>query len=102
MARKIIWSQEAVTDLRDIAEFIGRDSFFYVATFVQEIIFASQTLKKFAERGRVVPEISNPKIRELLVQDYRLIYKVSRLRIEILGIIHGRRDLKKLWKREDT
>ncbi|MBI5375646.1 MAG: type II toxin-antitoxin system RelE/ParE family toxin [Candidatus Schekmanbacteria bacterium] len=65
------------------------------------MIFASKTLNEFAERGRVVPEISNSKIRELFVQDYRLVYKISRLRIEILGIIHGRRDLKKLWEKED-
>jgi toxin ParE1/3/4 len=48
-------------------------------------------------RGRVVPEIGDRRIRELIVQSYRLIYKVERSRVAILGIIHGARDLKTLW-----
>lgn len=37
MARKVIWSHEATTDLESLAEYIARDSAFYAASFIQEI-----------------------------------------------------------------
>ena len=100
MARKVIWSFEATADLNAIAEYISRDSAFYSASFVEEILTASRSLDIFVERGRLVPEISNPNIRELLIKEYRLIYNIEEQRIVILGLIHGRRDLKSLWARE--
>jgi len=101
MARQVVWSYEATADLETIANYIARDSKFYAASFVQEILDASHSLKMFGERGRIVPELDNPNIRELLIKEYRLIYhiEVEESRIVILGLIHGKRDLKKLWDR---
>ena len=47
--------------------------------------------------GRVVPEISNPSIRELLVYSYRLIYEISPNGIEILAIIHGKQNFEETF-----
>jgi len=41
---------------------------------------------------RLVPEFQIPNVREIFVGSYRLIYHVSRDRIEIVGFIHGARD----------
>lgn len=100
MARKIVWSFEATDDLKAIADYIAKDSAFYATAFVQEIRDASRSLKDFFERGRIVPELSNPNIRELFVKEYRFIYSIEEVCVVILGIIHGKRDLKILWKRE--
>ena len=100
MARKVIWSFEAATDLEAIADYIARDSSFYAASFVIEVREASRSLSEFSERGRIVPELLNPFIRELFVKDYRLIYCIEAPRVDILGLIHGSRDLKTLWKKE--
>jgi|MudIll2142460700_1097286.scaffolds.fasta_scaffold59651_3 addiction module RelE/StbE family toxin len=100
MARKVIWSFEATADLEAIADYIARDSSFYAASFVIEVREASRSLNEFSERGRIVPELSNPSIRELFINDYRLIYQIDESRVNILGLIHGRRDLKTLWKNE--
>ncbi|MEW6379887.1 MAG: type II toxin-antitoxin system RelE/ParE family toxin [bacterium] len=96
MARKVIWSHEATADLKALAEYIARDSSSYAAVFVQEILDASRALNKFSERGRTVPELSNHSIRELLIREYRLIYCVKESQIIVLGLIHGKRDLKSL------
>ena len=100
MARKVNWAYEATTDLEALAEYIARDSAFYASAFVQEIRDASRSLNEFSERGRIVPELGNPNIRELFVREYRLIYSIEESRVVILGLIHGKRDLKRLWKRE--
>lgn len=100
MAYKVIWSYEAATDLEALAEYIARNSTFYAAAFVQKILDTSHSLNEFPERGRIVPELSNPAIRELFVKEYRLIYNIEESRVVILGLIHGKRDLKTLWERE--
>lgn len=100
MVREIIWSYEAAADLKALAEYIGKDSAFYSAAFVQEIVDVSRSLGRFAERGRIVPELSSPEVRELLVREYRLIYSIEKSRLVILGLIHGKRDLKRLWDKE--
>lgn len=100
MARKIIWSFEATDDLKAIADYIARDSAFYSTAFVLEIREASRSLKEYSERGRVVPELANPSIRELFVKEYRLIYGIDEFSVVILGIIHGKRNLKSLWEKE--
>jgi plasmid stabilization system protein ParE len=46
--------------------------------------------------GRVVPEAEDDAIRELLFQNYRIIYHSKSDRILILTIIHGGRDLGRL------
>lgn len=69
MARKIVWSYEATADLESPANYIARDSVFYAAAFVQEILDAGSSLSSFSERGRIVPELGNQNIRELFVRE---------------------------------
>lgn len=101
MARKVIWSYEATEDLDALAEYIARDSSFYAAAFTRQILDAGRSLDELAERGRIVPELGEPTIRELLIRDYRLIYSVEQSRVVILVFVHVARDLKALWEKEN-
>ena len=98
MARKVVWSYEATDDLDVLAEYIAKDSAFYAAAFTQQILDISRSLNEFSDRGRIVPELGNPNIRELLIREYRLIYGIEKSRIVILALVHGARDLKRLWE----
>lgn len=100
MARKVIWSYEATDDLATLADYIAKDSSFYAAAFTQQILDISRSLNEFSERGRIVPELGNPNIRELLIREYRLIYNIEQSRVVILALVHGARDLKALWEKE--
>ena len=101
MARTVIWTETALKDLDQAAEFIARDSKFYAAACVREARQAARSLKRFVERGRVVPEVGKPEIRELFVGQYRLVYKIeSANRIYIVRFIHGARDFSTLWPHE--
>ena len=68
------WSNPAKFDLKQIRDYIARDSKFYAQKVYQEIVEKSEKLNLFPEVGRVVPEIEDPRIRELLIYSYRLIY----------------------------
>jgi len=100
MARKVTWTEIAWSDLEAAADYIAEDSPHYAAAFVREVRDAARSLAHLAERGRVVPEFSDPSIRELLVRSYRLIYRVAEEAVYVIGFIHGARDLEALWERE--
>lgn len=99
MDKEVVWSLEASNDLESLADYISRDSIFYAEAFVREILLASRSLSFMASRGRIVPELDVPHIRELMVNEYRLLYHIEESRIVILGCIHGKRHLKKLWQK---
>ncbi len=93
MARQVRWSHEAATDLESIAEYISKDSPYYAASFVGEFLAAASSLDRFSTRGRVVSEVGDDTVRELLVKGYRLLFKLGDGFVLILAVIHGRRDL---------
>ena len=90
---KLIWTDPAIEDLRALRDYIGRDSDFYAADMVEQMVLSVEKLLRFPKMGRVVPETQDESIREVLHQNYRIIYRISGERIEILTIIHGSRDL---------
>jgi plasmid stabilization system protein ParE len=65
------------------------------------VLETAATLSTLAERGRVVPEIGEPTLRELFVYDYRLMYQVRGDRVVIRAFLHGARDFSK-WRREQA
>ncbi len=101
MARTVRWTEAAADDLSEAAEFIAKDSPFYATALVREARAAAFSLRRFADRGRVVPESNSPAIRELFIKHYRLIYQVTIDHVFILAFIHGARDLAALWKQRD-
>ena len=101
MARSLRWATPAWQDLEETADFIARDSPSYASTFVEQIRRAARSLPAQPLRGRVVPELGSPSIRELLLGSYRLIYEVQSAGVTVLGLIHGSRDLAALWEREE-
>ncbi|MBI5746957.1 MAG: type II toxin-antitoxin system RelE/ParE family toxin [Nitrospirae bacterium] len=92
----VAWSDPAKQDLKLIHEYIAKDSKFYAKKVSLEIVDKSEKLDIFSEIGRIVPEIGNPKIRELLIYSYRLIYEIFPDKIAILALIHSKRDFSKI------
>ena len=62
--------------------------------YLNDRIFESiENLESFPKMGRKVPELNNPMIRELILQNYRIIYKYNEDNIIIITISHGSRKL---------
>lgn len=61
------WSTPAKFDLKQIHDYIARDSKFYAQKVSREIVEKSEKLNSFPGIGRIVPEIGDPNIRELLI-----------------------------------
>ena len=93
---KISWTQLAVQDLEDIREFIAQDSEKYAVITINKIFLSADNLQEYPELGRMVPEIGVPKIRELIIGNYRLIYNLkSKEELDILRIYSSLRHLSK-------
>jgi plasmid stabilization system protein ParE len=86
------WSKPAKLDLQQIHDFIARDSKLYAQKISLEIVDKSEKLSSFPEVGRIVPELGDPRIRELLIYSYRLVYEVFPDKVEVLALIHSKRN----------
>ena len=76
MARRVIWAPRSRYDLHLAREYISRDTPEGARKFVQAVIHAGRSLAEFSERGRVVPELGEPGVREVFVSRYRVIYEI--------------------------
>lgn len=97
---KIRWTESAVEDLENIKNYISKDSEYYGLIMIGRILGAVEKLSRFPDVGRVVPEMRDANIREILFHNYRIIYKKDEGCILILAIVHGARDLEnvKPWE----
>jgi len=89
----IAWAGPALEDLRQIHQFIARDSTQYAGIMVRRIRTAVSRLGNFPQSGRVVPEFPYGPYRELLVGQYRVVYCHLEERdvVLVLAVIHGSR-----------
>lgn len=93
---QINWTFQAVNDLKNIAEYISYDSVKYARLQIFRIRQRTSILTSQIYSGKIVSEIEENTIRELIEGNYRIIYKiVSEERIDILTVHHTSRDLKK-------
>ena len=89
----IIWSPQSLQDLEAIRGYIAQDSPRYAALVVQRIVAAAERLEAFPESGRVVPELNNPEIREVVVRPYRVVYRCRPDAVEIATVFRSSRQL---------
>ena len=86
MVTKIVWTRKAVSDLKDIFDYINKDSSHYAALTVQQIINKTSLILNFPLAGRIVPEFSNIGLREFILKNYRIIYRIKGTRAYIVRI----------------
>ncbi len=89
----IAWSSRAGDDLASIADYIAQDSPQAARAWVSRITQSVERLKDFPHSGRVVPEYEDAEVRELIVANYRIIYRVMPSGVEIVRVWHGARPL---------
>ena len=70
---KVIWTEPALNDLREIIDYIAHDSLIYAERVGIRIVEAPRRLQEFPESGRIVPEFQDDSIRELIYGSYRIL-----------------------------
>jgi addiction module RelE/StbE family toxin len=91
---QIKWLKTAQTDLKEIYDYISLDSRIYAKSQIQKIQQSTEILKSQKLIGKVVPEIMDNSVREIIIGNYRIIYLIkNEHEINILLVHHGAKDL---------
>src|SRR5437870_1314180 len=90
--RQVVWSTQAVVALDEAIGYISADSPAAAIRVLETALEAASSLAVYSERGRVVPELGSPRIRELAVFRYRLMYEVIPGEVWIVAFVHGSRN----------
>jgi addiction module RelE/StbE family toxin len=84
---KEVWTDSAINDLNEIGEYIAKDSERYAKLVVGRLFTSVDILETNPHSGKMIIEFGNDKIRELIRNNYRIIYQiVDRERIDIITI----------------
>ena len=76
MGIPVILTQQSQDDLAIIVRHIARDSSDRARAFGNLLIDKALSISAFPERGRVVPELNDPSVREIIHGSYRIIYEI--------------------------
>jgi len=93
MGHQVIWTDEAIADLRQLVAFIAQDNPTAAVKLGEELIRKSMLLAAHPRLGRMLREPKRDTLREMIVPPYRLIYEINdpsqMVRVRVLW--HGAR-----------
>ena len=97
---KLRWTIQAIEDVEAIRKFIANDSDAYADLVVARLLEAVERLEQFPRSGRVVPELADPQLREIIESPYRIVYRVLDESIEILTVFRASRLFRnrRMWR----
>jgi len=91
----VFWTNPALQNLLEIARYIHAEKPAAAKKLVKKIKTKISRLGQFPNSGRIVPEYPASGLREVIVDDYRIIYRVlpNKSTVQILTVRHGARPL---------
>ncbi len=96
---EVIVSRFAENDLKEIVNYFFDINPEYARDLYLKIKNKILALQHFPERGKIVPELEQQgiiKYRQILEGNYRIIFTVRKLKVDILIVVDSRRDLEKI------
>jgi toxin ParE1/3/4 len=94
MAR-LIWTEPALLDLEEIAEYIALDKPSAAKKLVRSVFKRVERLGQHPQSGRKPPEFNKTVYREIIVGPCRIFYRIDKKKIYILYVMRGERLLRK-------
>jgi len=97
---KIIWTEPALIDLNEIAEYIALDKPTAAKNLVQKIFEKTERLEDFPNSGRKPPELKKSRYKEIIVNPCRIFYRIDKNNIYILYVMRSEKKLKQFLLNE--
>lgn len=88
---QITRTDRALADLVAIAAHMAADNPVAVVRWTDALVDATDSLAAHPQIGRQVPEFGRNDLRELIVRNYRTVYRLTANRIEIVTVFEGHR-----------
>lgn len=92
--KRVIWTLQAVEDVEAIKAYVARDSERYAVLLAERLVAAIEHIGRFPLSGRIVPEVGDAALREVVYGNYRLVYRVATTSVEIITVHHAARLLR--------
>ena len=92
---QIIWTEPALLDINEIAEYIALDNPGAARQLVQKIFTKTDRLEEFPESGRNPPELKKTRYKEIIVDPCRIFYRTEQDKVYILYVMRSERQLRK-------
>lgn len=89
--KRFFITKQAALDIQEITEYIARQNIQNAVRFADELLEVCCSIPDFPERGRIVPEVGQPLIREIIHKNYRIVYTVRQGKVYILQIFNAAR-----------
>ena len=100
---EIIWTEPALDDLEEIAQYIALDKLNAAQLLVQKVFDRVDLLSQSPNSGRKVPELSRSKNKEVIVGPCRIFYRFTNGSIYVLHVMRAQRELRKyMLQNRDT
>jgi len=92
---EVIWTEPALSDLNEIAEYIAIDNFEAASRLVQDVFTAVERLESHPKSGRRPPELERRSVyREVIIGPCRVFYRIENEKIYILYVMRSERELR--------
>ena len=91
---KLVWTDPALQDIDEIAEYIALDNITAARKLVQKIFSTVERLEPQPNSGRRIPELKHSSYREVIVGPCRIFYKVISEKVYIIYVMRAERLLR--------
>jgi toxin ParE1/3/4 len=92
---KIIWTEPALDQLDEIAEYIALDNPVAASDLVKRIFKAVDRLEKYPNSGREPPELPDSIYREVISSPCRVLYRIDGKKVLVLYVMRDEMQLRK-------
>ncbi len=90
---EVNWTDAAVDDLYRIGDHIAEDSPRYALEYTEKLRASTDVLESYPGISRMIPELGDPKLREIGLGYYRILLLKEEEQIWILAVYHAKRKL---------
>lgn len=99
---EVIWTDEALDQLNEIAEYIALDNIHAAKKLVRAIMASAEQLSVFPLAGKCPAELDNSIYRELTVPPCRLFYRADEDTLFIIHVMRHEQQLKRYMLSEPS
>jgi len=91
---QLVWTEPALSDLNDIAEYIALENPQAAQELVQRVFATVERLEQHPESGRIPDELERGRYREIVAGPCRIFYRLAGDQALILYVMRSERQLR--------
>ena len=88
---RILWAGPALRELEEALDYIAQDTPEAAEHLGRKLHAAVGRLAEFPDSGRVVPELADPQLREVIHGPFRVIYESGKDVVRVLAVVRAER-----------